>query len=253
MHGAFSRIPEPVRRAYFLDPGVEPPKYYTARRTVVKELLEVTQKKVDYITHDPVEFEVLESFSEIAEAFPSGGGKLTLGPIPDEHLYWMCLTLADDIQARRNFEYYIWRMFRRNWKGYEKWRNTVVAKIVSTCLRGMSGSNQSGVLETEVTKLEEEAKKTVDENSLAFVSATRIPPTIGDIVLRHKSKEGPIRLYNEKRGIREAPQPYEKHGAPSYHVIVCVPSSLDETALDVLYSTWDQAVEQWQWFYPSAE
>lgn len=249
MTAAFRNLPAAVQEAYHAGADAHPIRFHTARYTAVDELFKVASQPAPYTTKDSTEFEILKSSGKVesAEKFPEGGGRLILKPLPNERLYWMCLTLADNILARRQFEWRLWEMFRHQWKGYDTWRTNLANKVVDVCMRAPEGT----LPEKERPQLFQEAMKLVNETSLIFVSATRIPPTLKDIVLRHKSKEGPIRLYDEKRHTREASQPYEKHGPPSYHIVVCAPSSLGEGAFNSIHLIWEEAGDKWLWYEPA--
>jgi hypothetical protein len=226
------------------------------RQSVVQRIVEATRREVPYETVDEFEFKVLSEYAKVADPFATGGGRLVLGEIDDEHLYWMCFYLSDNLALRRSFEFKLWRRFRREWADFNAWRGMLLGEVERRIIedgraetRRASGAAPASEKEY-IDFVRRECRQVVDDTPLFFVSATKIPPTIRDVVLRNRVKEAPIRFYNERRETWVAAEPIERYGPSSYHIRLSGPASLGDEARLVIQRIWNEEVTSWGWIEP---
>lgn len=224
------------------------------KNKALRKIVAVTEHTVPYTAEDDLEFEVLKRFAEQYEEEPGGrGGRLALGKVEKENIYWMCLFLSDNIYMRRTFEWRLWRRFQKTWVGYGEWRGQLVGELTAHILQRDPDrweSEDGERRQTPLGALRAGVRQLIDENPLVFVNATKIPPTIRDIALRHRVAEAPIRLYNDRGEKKFAAKLAGRYGPPSYYVRLVIPASLDQAAQVLLQSIWSEEVSNWGWLEP---
>lgn len=242
------------REALHAEAGTGDPLLRNVRHSVLRKIVEASRGSVVHETFDDFEFQVLSTYAEEAEPFDHGGGRLTLGEIEDEHLYWMCFYLSDNLLLRKYFEFKLWRRLRQEWAGFVSWRGRLVGEMTKWIVEDERVTRGTQRVEGETTggaklikALREECRQVVDDTPLLFVAATKIPPTIRDVVLRNRVREAPIRFYNERRERNVAAEPIERYGPPSYHIRLAAPASLSEGARLEIQRIWREEVESWGW------